>query len=289
MTTSQKALILIALAATAGLYFLGPTVGPKAATKPAAPAGAAAQLDFDKMQSTVTGQLSAARQQYLAGLAADVKRGDVKNQQRESYRLLAAFWKDSVPNPVLHYHYAAQLAELDNSEKSLTFAAHSILAYLPYAHNQQEQVWLANKGKQLFDKALAMNPANDSSVVGAGGCVMYGAGTEGGPMAGITSVRQVAERDSTNLFAQYMLGIGGMISGQFDKAAQRFEKVVKAQPDNIEVMFKLAEAYEQAGNMEQAIRSYQAIYNQIEVPQMKQELAKRISELQAAKTGGAAK
>jgi tetratricopeptide (TPR) repeat protein len=285
MNTSQKALIIIALAALAGLYFLGNTVGPKPASTAAKPDSAAHTLDFDKLKEGVFAQLSTDRQQYITGLENSVKRGDVKVQQIKAYESLAAFWKDSVPNPLLHYHYTALASELDNTEKSLTFAAHSILAYLPYAHNMEEQVWLANKGKQLFDKALVLNPTNDSSNVGVGGCIIYGATSTEGPMAGILKVRAVAEKDTTNLFAQYMLGVGGVVSGQYDKAALRFEKVAKAQPDNLEVWFKLAEAYELAKQTDKAIACYETIEKKVNVPEMKTEIQKRIDQLKASSAG----
>jgi tetratricopeptide (TPR) repeat protein len=286
MVKSQYLLIVVALALVAGLYFFGQTVGPKPEkTAAEAPHTDDHTLDFDNMKTTVIGQLPVGRQQYITNLENSVKRGDVKNQQQAAYRQLAAFWKDSVANPVLHYHYQALLSELDNTEKSLTFAAHSILGYLPYAHNTQEQVWLANRGSKLFEKAISLNPNNDSSEVGLGGCIIYGATTTEGPMAGILKVRAVAEKDSTNLFAQYMLGVGGMTSGQYDKAALRFEKVLKAQPKNLEVMFKLAEAYELAKNNTKAIEWYRVIENEVDAPEMKSEILKRIEQLQAAPSG----
>ena len=285
MNTAQKSVIAIALAAVAGLYFFGKTVGPKPESKAPSANNTAAVLDFDKMKTTVLGQLSPARQQFVTELENSVKRGDVQTQQETAFRQLAAFWKDSVANPVLHYHYTASLSELVNTEKSLTFAAHSILGYLPYAHNQQEQVWLANRGKLLFDKALSLNAQNDSSRVGLGGCIMYGATSTEGPMAGILKVREVAEKDSTNQFAQYMLGVGGMISGQYDKAALRFEKVAAMQPNNLEVMFKLAEAYELSKNNTKAIEWYQTIQANVGDPAMKAEIGKRIEQLKTAPSG----
>jgi cytochrome c-type biogenesis protein CcmH/NrfG len=169
---------------------------------------------------------------------------------------------------------------LENTEKSLTFAAHSILGYLPYAQSREEQSFLADEGKSLFDKALTINPANDSSIVGSGACIMYGANAgEQGMMAGIMKVREVAEKDSNNLFAQYMLGVGGMISGQYGKAADRFEKVAMAQPDNLEAMFKLAEAYEMDGNKPKAIEWYRVIEGKVTDKEVKTAIAARISEL----------
>jgi tetratricopeptide (TPR) repeat protein len=282
MKKQQLILIILGLATVAGLYFLGPTVAPGKKI-PAAGADSSSQSSFDpeKIEQEVMASLSSDRQKFITGLKESVKRGDVKDQSVHIYHQLSRFWKDSVPNPFLHYTYTAKAAELENSEKSLTFAAHSILGYLPYAQSQQEQSALAKTGKVLFDKALVLNPANDSSIVGSGACIMYGAETGGqGMMEGIMKVREVAEKDSNNLFAQYMLGVGGMISQQYDKAVVRFEKVVKGQPNNLEALFKLAEAYEQMKNKEKAISWYKVIDGKVADPDIKAAIASRIKELQ---------
>jgi tetratricopeptide (TPR) repeat protein len=282
MNKQQLILIILGLATVAGLYFLGPTVAP-GKKSPTAIADSVSQPSFDpeKIEQQVLASLSTDRQKFITGLKQSVKRGDVKDQSVHVYHQLARFWKDSVPNPFLHFTYTAKAAELENSEKSLTFAAHSILGYLPYAQSQPEQSALAKTGKVLFDKALVLNPANDSSIVGSGACIMYGAETGSqGMMEGIIKVREVAQKDSNNLFAQYMLGVGGMISQQYDKAVVRFENVVRGQPDNLEALFKLAEAYEHLKENEKAISWYKVIDRKVADPDIRAAIATRIKELQ---------
>ncbi|TAD84170.1 MAG: hypothetical protein EAY75_13605 [Bacteroidetes bacterium] len=288
MNKSQLIVLATALAATAALYYLVPTTKPKvsgAAAVSASPGGeqhqhndsvfTIADYEFHALEA-----LSTERQQYLNGLKAAVKRGDVKDQSLHLNHQLASFWKDSVPNPILYFYYQNSAARLENTEKTLTFAAHSILGYLPYAENNPTQVWLANTAKASFENALALNANNDSSIVGLGACIMFGAdpGAEG-PMAGILKVRSVVEKDSTNMFAQYMLGLGGLQSRQLDKAILRFEKVAKAEPNNLEVLFKLAETNELMGNKAKAADWYMVVLNKVEVPEMKEELKKRIELL----------
>jgi tetratricopeptide (TPR) repeat protein len=282
MNKQQLILIIGGLATIAGLYFFGPVVAPSKKPAVAAEADSAHNhgFDIDEYENKSIAALSKQRQQFIYGLKESVKRGDVKDQSIHINHQLARFWKDSVPNPLLHFNFTSKAAELENSEKSLTFAAHSILGYLPFAQNQEEQSWLAGKGKVLFEKALVLNPSNDSSIVGVGGCIIYGAaeGNEG-TMAGIMKVREVAQRDSNNVFAQYMLGVGGLMSRQYDKAVLRFEKVVRAQPDNLEALFKLAEANELMGEKAKAVYWYEIISGKIADPEMKSAIAKRIEEL----------
>ncbi len=280
MNKQQLILIISGVILFGGLYFIGSNVGPKKTVEP--PKGPmqaqqAASLDIDAYLAHATEHLSVRGQQYITSLEQSVKRGDVKQQQITVYKQLAAYWKDSANDPIPYFHYLDEAARLENSEKNLTFAAQSILGYLPYTDSLSQRVWLANRSRELFEKALNINPKNDSSIVGLGSTYFYGAGEN--PMEGIMKVREVAARDSTNMFAQYMLGVGGLISGQNDKALQRFEKVAKAQPDNIEVLFKLAETNEALGNKTEAIKWYQAILSKTKLPDMRAELQKRILQL----------
>lgn len=285
MNRQQIILVIGAVALTAGIYFFAPTVGPKkppiAAAVSNGPHNHAEDFAIDSYLSDVQKQLSPLRQQYLLSLENKVKRGDVADQQLHVYHETAAFWKDSVPNPTAYFYYLTKAARLDNSEKNLTFAAHSILSYLPYAEQPAQKVWLANESRSLFERALEMNPNSDSSKVGLGACYIYGASTEAdnSPMTGIMKIREVAQRDSNNLYAQYMLGEGGLVSGQYDKAVQRFEKVAKAQPNNLEVLFKLAETYEMLGDKVNAVKWYEAIEKKATIPEMKTELQQRIAQL----------
>jgi tetratricopeptide (TPR) repeat protein len=291
MNRQQVILVALAVAATAGLYFFGSVVGPQKKAEPTANHSDAdghddhdghdhATFSIEEYNKEAIAKLSPERQKYISELEANVKRGDVKEQALHANHKLASFWRDTLPDPLLHFNFASRAAELDNSEKSLTFAAHSILGYLPFAQSQQEQSWLAEKGKELFESALKLNPANDSTIVGIGATIIYGASAgKDGPMQGIMKVRDVVQRDSNNLFAQYMLGVGGLVSRQYDKAVLRFEKVVNAQPNNIEALFKLAETYELMGEKNNAANWYQTIASKVKDPGMRSEIEKRIEEL----------
>jgi len=283
MNKLQTILIAGAVALIGGLYFFGVTVPKKKEGEDEAKAAPAQKqvFDIDHYLEDATKQQTDSGQQLLATLDNVVKRGDVKDQQIKAYKQQAAYWRNVADNPIAYFHYLKLAAALENSEKSLTFAAHSILRYLPFAEIPAERVFLANEGRELFEQALDINTANDSTAVGLGGCYIYGAskGKGDSPMTGISEIMKVITKDSTNIFAQRMLGVGGIISGQLDKAVLRFEKVAAAEPDNIEVLFKLAETYENLGNKPNAVKWYTVIMNKSDIPEMKAELAKRIKEL----------
>jgi len=212
-----------------------------------------------------------------------VVRGDVKDQQLAAYRQLIVFWKDSVQEGFLPFaYYTGQAAKLEKSEKSLTFAAQLFLQSLRGQDNPALKGWMAANAKELFEKALELNPANDSTKIGLGASIMFGS-TAGSPeelMQGIQRILEVARRDSTNMYAQFMLGLGGIESGQFDKAIERLTTVVQHQPANIEAILLLAEAHLQKGNKADAVKWYEAAKKLIGNPDMIKEIDQRIKSLE---------
>jgi tetratricopeptide (TPR) repeat protein len=191
---------------------------------------------------------------------------------------LAAYWRDSVGNRLPYLYYSGEKAKLENSEKNLNFAAQSYLEALKSVPEPSVRTWMANEAQSLFDKVLKLNPANDSAKVGWGSTFIFGAG--GAPMEGIMKIREVAERDSTFMYAQFMLGYGGMMTGQFDKAAERLLKVVKAEPENMEAVFLLAEAYERSGNKTEAVRWYTTGKKSVKNPELLKAIEEKIKTLQ---------
>jgi len=210
-------------------------------------------------------------------LENSISRGDVNSQKLHLYHQLAAFWKDSARIFAPFAWYMAEGARLENSEKSLTFAARLFLEGLKNEENPELKQWEAFQAKDLFERSLKINPVNDSSKVNLGAVYLYGG--IGSPMEGISIIRGVVEKDSTNIHAQMTLGEASMVSGQLDKALERFKTVVRLEPQNLEALFRIAEIYEQMHNKAQAIVWYQKSLPFIKIPGLKQEVEKRISQL----------
>jgi len=194
-------------------------------------------------------------------------------------RKLARFWADSANRlaPYLYYTYSAAL--LENSEKSLTFAAQQIINNLitPDAPPAL-QPWMARNAKVLLEKALEMNPNNDSATINLGACYLFG-NISDNPMQGILKVKQVVDKNPQNAYGQFILALGGKKSGQYDKAIERFLIVAQVDPSNLEAMVHLAECYELTNKKEEAIQWYTKVRDLVNIPDAKTALTKRIKEL----------
>ena len=268
------------------LYFLGQTVPPvkhMEASVGGAPMGPVAKsIGIQDILQVATAKLTPTQLAYVTRLQNAVVRGDVKVQQIDADRQLAGFWKDSVQEGFLPYaYYTGEAAKLEKSEKSLTFAAQLFLESLRGQDNPALKSWMATNAKELFEKALELNPDNDSSKVGLGASYIFGSSADNPTevMQGIQRILEVARRDSTNMYAQFMLGLGGIESGQFDKAIDRLTNVVRHQPANIEAILLLAEVHQQKGDKEDAIKWYELAKKLIGNQDMIKEIDQRIQTL----------
>jgi tetratricopeptide (TPR) repeat protein len=265
------------------LFFFGQTVPPQKKSSETSTAASAKTITAQDILQASKSKLSPSQLSYVNRLENSVVRGDVKNQQIKSYDQLAIFWKDSVREGFLPYiYYTGESAKLENSEKNLTFAAQLFLENLRGQDDAGLKSWMANEAKGLFEKALQINPSNDSSKVGLGACYIFGS-TASNPqevMQGIQRILEVARRDTSNMYAEFMLGLGGLQSGQLDKAVERLTKVVKHQPNNIEAILTLAQVNEQKGDKAEAVKWYQASKKLIVDPNIITEIDKRIKLLQ---------
>lgn len=239
-------------------------------------------VSTDSILAQAKKRLSPAQVTRLSSLEHSVVRGDVKDQQLRVYHQLAHFWADTGLVFEPYAWYEGEAARLENSEKSLTFAAHLFLQNLRGESDPALRTWKAVQAKDLFERSLKINPNNDSSTVGLGACYIFG-GISATPMEGIMKVRAVAEQDSTNIFAQEVLGHGSMISGQYDRAIARFEVVYRLSrpPANtrLEACLMLGEAYERKGDKKSAINWYERSLALIKNEDVKGEVQKRIDEL----------
>ncbi len=220
---------------------------------------------------------------YVTNLENSIKRGDVKQQSHNNFIHLANFWKDSVKSFLPYAYYLSEASKLDNSEKSLTFAARLILDSMRREENEKVREWESETAIVLFEKAIRLNSDNEDLKVDLGSCYVYGKGMSGNAaetMKGIQQLLSVAAKDSNNMKAQMILGIGGVISKQYDKAIMRLNKVVVAQPGNLEAISWLADVYAETGDKVNAIKWYEYSKKLVNNQKYSNEVNIRIKALQ---------
>lgn len=278
MKKPQAFVVIIALLLLGSLYFLA----PRSSKDQKATANNFTENQSVTNQSIIESaktNLSAEQKISLLSIENQLTRSKNASDSLNYTIKLAKFWADSANRlaPYLYYTYSAAL--LENSEKSLTFAAQQIINNLitPDAPPAL-QPWMAGNAKVLLEKALEMNPNNDSATINLGACYLFG-NISDNPMQGILKVKQVVDKNPQNAYGQFILALGGKKSGQYDKAIERFLIVAQVDPSNLEAMVHLAECYELTNKKEEAIQWYTKVRDLVNIPDAKTALTKRIKEL----------
>jgi len=264
---------------TALLFFLGNTVPPASTTPMQESGNKATVITTASLLDSAKKNLTDNQSSYVTELENSVVRGNVKDQKIGIYNQLGHYWQDSLGHPEIAAYYFGEEAKLENSEKNLNFAARLFLTQLMAETNPAMQFWLGTNAKALFDQSLQINPNSDSVKIEIGACYLFG-NISSTPMEGILKIMEVANRDSGNMYAQLMLGLGGIKSGQYDKAIERLETVIKNEPGNLQAIFNLAETFERKGDKASAIIWYKRSQELINIPEAKQEIEQRIQSLQ---------
>ena len=265
------------------LFFFGRTVAKKNTVETATPVVPAKTFNISEYISSFKQKITPSQVLTLGKLENSVTRGDVLTQQIQANNQLATFWKDSILAFEPYVYYLSAGAKLDNSEKNLTFAAQLILDNLRSEQDEAKLNWKAEQAVQLFEQALQLNPESDDLKIGLGSCYIFGKGRMGKPeetMKGIQQLLSVVKKDSTNMKAQLVLGIGGYLSRQYDKAIDRLLKVVKAEPGNVEAIAYLADTYASKGEKAEAVKWYKVMKRVSNNSEYAKEIDERIKQLQ---------
>jgi tetratricopeptide (TPR) repeat protein len=274
--------IIMAVAGLALLYFLysfGKTDADKKRTiKKEVINNQGLVYNTDSILANAKSRISDQQVLRLNELEHSISRGDVKEQQLKIYHQLSHFWADSARIFEPYAWYEAQAARLENSEKTLIFAARLFLGDLRQEADPGKKKWKAEQAKDLYDRSLNVNPLNDSAKVELGICNIYG-GIAETPMEGIQKIKAVLDRDSTNIYALMALADASMFSGQYDKAIERLKKINDLEPANLDAILKLADAYTSLGRKKEAIEWYTKSLPLLKRADWRQEVQKRINEL----------
>ncbi|RQO30535.1 hypothetical protein DBR32_13305 [Taibaiella sp. KBW10] len=149
-------------------------------------------------------------------------------------------------------HYFAEAGNLENSEKILNFAAHLFQEALSEEKNAAVRQWLADGQIASLNKAISINPKNDTAQIDVAIAMI----DKGDVMNGVFKLRDFATQHPQNIRAQVTLGKMAVQSNQMDKAIERGEMVLKLDKNNIEARLFMGEAYKELGKADKAIELF---------------------------------
>jgi tetratricopeptide (TPR) repeat protein len=261
-------LILIVL-----LLFANTKLPKNADTPPVSDHASHNSATLSNMIETAKGKLTKDQKQTIDKMDEAIKSSPDK---KTAYENMIGMW-DSLRQPVAAAYYMEQAAIASPVEKNWMEAGNRYYTATRFAAEAERPV-LYGKAIQCFEKTLALNPNNTEAKISLGACYVEGSAE---PMKGIGMLKEVEKTDSNNVNLQLNFAFFSEKSGQWDKAIARFEKVLKIQPDFIEAYLHLADAYQQMGDRENAIKSLEQYKNKVDDVTIKTEVQDYINKLSA--------
>lgn len=273
MNRNQIFAIAGCLVLCAAIYLFAGTKKPKDKTE--APVAAnqsshesttqAEQLDIEKYINEVN-----------AAITDPVQKEKIQQlTSAQNYRALMAEYQ-KLDKPLALAWYATRLADTENTAQSYLIAGDYNTLLSQSAPDEKAHNFLIINSLNCYQKALALDSANNNIRVKLAGAYMESGGQ---PMQGVSILLDVVKRDSTNIPALLMLGKFGIISGQYDKSIARLEKILYLQPENSEALLLMADAYNGSGNRTKAIEMLQRYRKTVKSPAERKEIDKSIQQL----------
>lgn len=204
--------------------------------------------DFDSLLNITKKKLSPEASAMITAQEQLLQSGN-ESVSAHAYDSLGRIWQQNKYLGIAA-HYYAENGKLENSEKKLNFAAHLYSEEMQTEKSPDVRQWLAEGAIDCYTKALVINPANDSARFELANIYINEAGQT---VAGVQQLLRIVQDDPSTLPANLVLGSMAIESGQYDKAIDRGELILKYHKDNWQARLFMAEAYKQLGKKDKAI------------------------------------
>lgn len=171
--------------------------------------------------------------------------------------------------PLAIAHYSVQLADRQPTVNNYLQAGDYNTVLLQTAPDDKARNYLQANILHAYQKASQLDSTNIDAQLRLAAAYIE---TSPQPMQGVAILLEVVRKDSTNIDAQLLLGRFGIVSGQYDKAIVRLEKVLYLQPQNSEALLLLAEAYNNLGNKKKALELLERCKKTVTNPELRKEI-----------------
>jgi len=260
----QWIVIALALLGSLGLYFFGQRKPTNVDSAEGVSPHASAKSGMNPFEAKPKSNLNIED-------SLEMFRQLLTDSQRDSLKILEKNFAESIPDkaiaseklakawrswrsPELASYYQMAFAQFKNDEDAWRLGADEAFIAMKMTPDTSWKNYFADKAIQGYEKTLSFAPANLDYKVTLAECFVEG---KGAVMKGVTMLREVTAVDSTHTAANLLLGKLAISSSQFDKAAQRLEKLAAREPKNSEALYYLGEAYLGLGRNEEAVRVFE--------------------------------
>ena len=213
-------------------------------------------INIDQEIAVTKRMISKDDQTDVESYLIDLEEGSTDDQKIEALRKLAGKWYN-LGYPLISGHYAEKIAEISNTEDAWSIAGTTNYLAISTASSDEHRTYAKELAVSALEKAISLNPSNVDHKINKALCFVE----SDAPMQGILMLREIAEENPDNVAAQIQLGRLSIRTNQWEKALERFKRVISLDPDNKEVHCYLVDVYKAQNDMINAGKSAEICQN----------------------------
>ncbi len=185
------------------------------------------------------------------------KLSEVSGEQEKSAILneIILFW-DVEKYPGAAVLFMEDKASLTKSPEDWNATGDRYLSMADFG-DEENRPYRWDKAEECYRNALSVSPENLTAKTGLGTVLVR---KSQNPMEGISLLREVVDADPKNIRALLQLADFSILSNQYDKAINRFDQILEADPNYHDAYFFKAETYAKMGDKVKAdffLKEYQ--------------------------------
>jgi len=178
----------------------------------------------------------------ILGLETQLQNAASDSSKIETLKLLAGRWFE-FGHPEISGFYAQEIAEMQkDNENAWSIAGTTYTLCVQRSKTDKIRSFCTERATKSFESAISLNPENVSHRTNL--ALLY---TENppkeNPMQGILMLVDLSKKHPDNIGVLNNLGRLSIKTGQWEKAVQRFEKVLSLEPMNLDATCMIVEAY----------------------------------------------
>lgn len=208
-------------------------------------------IDFAMIIEKAKGTLNDHQRDSIESLELETKKAHGDHEKALMLSAMGRSW-EKTGNVLVAAKYFSEAAAITNDKATLEKSANLFYTGFPTTTDSVAKIFGAQEGIKAFQQLIKSDSTNYSYPVHEAVCYVDGLGQV---MQGVLLLKTVEQKDPDNKEMNLILGRLAVVSGQYEKAITRLEKLITLDPQNAEALFHLAEAYRAVGRKDDAIKS----------------------------------
>ena len=234
-----------------------------------------ASVDFSTILEKAKGTLSDRQRDSIESLELQLKKVHGDKEKAAMLETIGTSW-EKTGNVLVAGKYFEEASSITNDKKTLEKSANLFYTGFPTTNDSLAKIFGAQEGVNAFQKLAKLDSTNYEYPIHEAVCYVDGLGQV---MPGVLLLKNVETKDPDNIEMNLILGRLAVVSGQYDKAITRLEKVTKLDPTNAEAYFHLAEAYRAVGKKDDAIKALEQCKTLVKDPAFSSQIDSYIQKI----------